>query len=80
MKLDTKYFGKFAKLTDTLGNNAFLSDCTRLQRCIQGHLNFHLSSTSITIHGKDNLDAAVTLRKSANGSMIARFTLQDMLY
>ncbi len=30
MKLDTKYFGKFAKLTDTLGINAPLSDCTRL--------------------------------------------------
>jgi len=44
MKLDTKYFGKFAKLTDTLGNNAPLSDCTRLRRCIQGHqLSFELN-------------------------------------
>jgi hypothetical protein len=80
MKLDTKYFGKFAKLTDTLGNNAPLSDCTRLWRCIQGHLNFYLSSTSITIHSIDNLDAAETLRNLANGSKIAGFSLQDMLY
>ncbi len=80
MKLDTKYFGKFAKLTDTLGNNAPLSDCTRLWRCIQGHLNFHLSSTSIMIHGINNLDAAETLRNLANGSKIAPFSLRDMLY
>jgi hypothetical protein len=72
--------GKFAKLTDTLGNNAPLSDCTRLRRCIQGHLNYHLSSTSITIHSIDNLDAAETLRNTANGSKIARFALCDMLY
>jgi hypothetical protein len=30
MKLDTRYFRKFAKLTDTLGNNAPLSNCTYL--------------------------------------------------
>ncbi len=29
-KLDVKYFGKFAKFMGTLGNNAPLSDCTRL--------------------------------------------------
>jgi hypothetical protein len=75
MKLDTRFFGKFAKLTDTLGNNAPLSNCTRLRRCIQGHLNFHLSSTSITIHGIDSLDAAETLRILANGSAIARLLL-----
>ena len=80
MKLDTRFFGKFAKLMDTLRNNAPLSNCTRLWRCIQGHLNFHLSSTSITIHGIDNLDAAETLRNLANGSIIARLSLQDMLY
>jgi hypothetical protein len=80
MKLNTKYFGKFAKVTDTLGNNAPLSDCTRLRRCIQGHLNFHLSSTFITIHGIDNLDAAETLRNLANGSTIACLSLQDLLY
>jgi len=39
-----------------------------------------LSSTSITIHGIDNLDAAETLRNSANGLKIARFSLRDMLY
>jgi hypothetical protein len=43
MKLDVKYFGKFARFTGTLGNNAPLSDCTCLCRCIQGHLNYHLS-------------------------------------
>ncbi len=80
MKLDTKYFGKFAKLMDTLGNNAPISNCTRLWRCIQGHLNFHLSSTSITIHGIDNLDAAETLKNSANRAMIMCFSLHDMLY
>jgi hypothetical protein len=30
MKLDAKYFGKFAKFMGTLGNNAMLSDCTCL--------------------------------------------------
>ncbi len=39
-----------------------------------------MSSTSITIHGFDNLDAAETLRNLANGSKIARFSIQDMLY
>ncbi len=80
MKLDTKYFGKFAKLAEILGNNAPLSDCTRLWWCVQGHLNFPLSSTSITIHGIDNLDTAETLRNLANGSKIACFSLRDMLY
>jgi hypothetical protein len=30
MKLNVKYFGKFAKFTGTLGNNDPLSNCTRL--------------------------------------------------
>jgi hypothetical protein len=30
MKLDIKYFGKFAKLTATLRNNAPLSNCMQL--------------------------------------------------
>ncbi len=34
MKLDVKYFEKFAKDTATLRNNAPLSNCTRLRRCI----------------------------------------------
>ncbi len=80
MKLDTKYFEKFTMLTDTLGNNAPISNCTRLRRCIQGHLNFHLSSASITIHGIDNLDAAETLKNPANRAKIALFSLRDMLY
>ena len=69
-KLDTKYFGKYGTLTDTLANNAPLSDCTRLWRCIQGHLKFQLSSMPITIHGIDNQDAAETLRNLANGTKI----------
>ncbi len=51
MKLQVKYFGKFTKYTGTLGNNAPLSNCTQLRRCIQGHLNYHLSSTRITLKG-----------------------------
>ena len=39
MKLNVKYFGKFAKFMGTLGNNTPLSDCTRLRQCDQGHLN-----------------------------------------
>ncbi len=61
LKLENKYFGKFAKFTGTLENNAPLSDCMRLCRCMQGHLNFHLSSTSITINGIDHLDASEVL-------------------
>jgi hypothetical protein len=58
MQLNNKFFGKFSKFTATLGNNAPMSNCVSLCRCIQGHLNFHLSSTSITIHGIDTLDAS----------------------
>ncbi len=78
--MDTKSFGKFAKLTATLRNNAPLSNYTRLRQCIQGHLNFHLSSTSITINGINDLDASKVLRNMANGSNIARIFLRDMLY
>jgi hypothetical protein len=49
LRLDNKFFGKFAKFTATLGNNALTSDCISLWRCSQGHLNFHLSSTSIIL-------------------------------
>jgi hypothetical protein len=42
LRLEVKYFGKFAKFTKTLANNAPLSDCTKLRQCMQGHLNFHL--------------------------------------
>ncbi len=68
LRLENKYFGKFAKFTATLGNNAPMSDCVRLRRCIQGHLNFHLRSTSITINGIDNLDASEILQNPAVGS------------
>ncbi len=80
MKLDIKYLGKFAKLIATLGNNAPLSNCTRLRQCIQGHLNFHLNSTSIAINGIDILDASEILQNVADGSKVARLSLQDMLY
>jgi hypothetical protein len=80
LKLDVKYFGKFAKFTSTLENNAPLSNCTRLRRCMQGHLNFHLSSTSLTIHGIDNLDALEALCNSTGRKRIVKVSLRDMLY
>ncbi len=61
LKLENKYFRKFAKFMATLENNAPLSNCTRLRRCMQGHLNFHLSSTLITINGIDHLYALEVL-------------------
>jgi hypothetical protein len=70
MKLDVKYFGKFAKFMGTLGNNAPLSDCTCLHRCIQGHLDYYLILTSITINGINVLDASEYLRDPANGKSI----------
>jgi hypothetical protein len=76
----TIVFGKFAKFTATLSNNAPMSDCVSLRRCIQGHLNFHLSSTSITIHGIDTLDASEVLRNPADRSAITKLSLQDLLY
>jgi hypothetical protein len=78
MKLEAKYFGKFTKFMGTLGNNAPLSDCTRLRRCIQGHLNYHLSSTSITLNGIDNVSES--LRNAANRKSIVRLTLRNLLY
>jgi hypothetical protein len=80
MQLDNKFFGKFAKFTATLGNNAPMSDCISLRRCIQGHLNFHLSSTSTTIHGIDTLNASEILRNAADKKTITKFTLRDLLY
>jgi hypothetical protein len=79
MKLDAKYFGKFAKYTATLGNNAPLSDCTRLCRCIQGHLNYHMSSTNIVLNGIDMLDALEYLCNPA-GKTLVWLILRDLLY
>ncbi len=70
MKLDVNYFKKFAKFTGTLGNNAPLSNCTHLCRCIQGHLNYHLSLMSIMINRIDMLDTSEYLRNPANGKSI----------
>jgi hypothetical protein len=58
LRLDNKFFGKFARFTATLGNNALMSDCISLRCCIQGYLNFHLSLTSIILHGINTLDAS----------------------
>jgi hypothetical protein len=80
LKLNTKYFGKFAKFTATLGNNALLSNCTHLRGCIQGHLSYHLSSMCITINGIDVLDASKLFHKPVNGKTIVRFTLRFILY
>jgi hypothetical protein len=80
MGLDTKYFGKFAKLTATLGRDAPLSDCSRLRWCIQGHLNFHLSSTSVTINGIEDLDASEIVHNPTTGMTVARVSLRNMLY
>ncbi len=63
-----------------LENNAPLSNCTRLQRCMQGHLNFHLSLNSLTIHGIDNLDASEVLHNSTSKKGIVKVSLRDMLY
>ncbi len=70
MKIEAKYFGKFSKFTGTLGNNAPLSNCTRLCWCIQGHLNYHLSWTSIMLNCIDMLDASESLRNATNGKSI----------
>jgi hypothetical protein len=76
----TSTLESFAKFTATLGNNAPMSDCVQLRQCIQGHLNFHLSLTSITINRIDTLDASEILRNPANMKPIRKLTLQDLLY
>jgi hypothetical protein len=80
LQLKNKYFGKFAKFTATLGNNTPMSDCVQLCQCIQGHLNFQLSLTSITISRTDALDASKILQNPANMKPIQKLTLWDMLY
>ena len=80
LRLEVKYFGKFAKFTETLGNNAPISDCTKLCRCMQGHLNYHLSSTSLVINGIDNLDATEVLRNTVSNAALTKVTLREMLY
>jgi hypothetical protein len=80
LRLEVKYFGKFAKFKETLGNNAPLSDCTKLCRCMQGHLNYHLSSTSLVLNGINNLDTTEVLRNTNSNSTIIKVTLREMLY
>ncbi len=74
LRLEVKYFGKFAKFTETLGNNAPISDCTKLRPCMQGHVNYHLSSTSLVlvINGIDNLDATEVLRNTISNAALTR--------
>ena len=79
MKLEAKFCGKFAKYTATLGNAGPLSNCTRLCRCIQGHLHYHLSSTSITLNGIDMLDTSENIGNPTGKSIIC-LTVQDLLY
>jgi hypothetical protein len=43
-------------------------------------MNYHLSSTSITINGIDMLDASEYPRSPINGKSIIRLTLHDLLY
>jgi hypothetical protein len=78
--LDNKFFGKFAKFTATLSNNAPMSDCVSLRRCIQCHLNFRLSSPSIMIHGIDTLDTSEVLRNAADRLAVVKLSLRDLLY
>ncbi len=80
LRLEMKYFGKFAKFTETLAKNVPLSNCTKLCQCMQGCLNFHLSSTSLTINRIDNLDATEILHNTVNSSTITKVTLREMLY
>jgi hypothetical protein len=47
---------------------------------MQGHLNFHLSSTSITINGIDNLDVLEILHNTSSGTKITKVSFRDMLY
>ena len=80
MQLDVKYFGKFAKFTCTLTINTPLSNCTHLRQCVQGHLNFHLSSVSVTLNGIDMLDASEYLRNPNSGKSIINLSLHNVLY
>jgi hypothetical protein len=80
LRLEVKYFAKFEKFTETLANNAPLSNCTKLQQCMQGHLNFHLSSTLLVLNRINNLDAMEILRNTANSSNIVKVPLWKLLY
>jgi hypothetical protein len=79
LRLDNKFFGKFAKFMATLGNNAPMSDCINLRQCIQGHLNFHLSLMLITLHGIDTLNVSEILRNPLDKKIIAKITLHNLL-
>ncbi len=71
LKLNTKYLGKFASFTTTLGNNAPISNCTHLRRCNQGHLNYHLSSTCVTINGINTLNALKSFATQSTVNQLA---------
>jgi hypothetical protein len=57
-----------------------LITCTRLRQCIQDHLNYHLSSTSLVFNRIDNLDAAERLWNPSNRTALNQVTLREMLY
>jgi hypothetical protein len=57
-----------------------VSNCIQFCRCIQGHLKFHLSLTSICINGIDTLDASETLRNPTNMKAIRKLTHRDLLH
>jgi hypothetical protein len=47
---------------------------------MQGHLNFHLSSTLLVLNGINNLNATEIFCNTANSSTIAKVTLWELLY
>lgn len=47
---------------------------------MQGHLNYHLISTSLVINGIDNLDATEVLRNTISNAALTKVTLREMLY
>lgn len=80
MGLDKEFFGKFAKLTACLTNNSPSSDSSLLRRCINGHLSYHMSVTSVCIDGIEDINAIAVLTNPHNNAVIASKSVRDMLY
>ena len=57
-----------------------MSNCISLCQCIQEHLNFPFSLTSIALDGIDMLDASEILHYPVDKKIITKFTLWDLLY
>ena len=79
-RLDKEVFGKFASLTACLTNASPSGDMSRLRRCITGHLNFHLSSTTTIIEGIEDINATSVLTNPVNNAVIASKSVRDMMY